>query len=173
MGERGRPRKYSPKQLERLAEDYFKTISRLVKVTEQAPTGQRDANGHMIFESKPVKNQLGEEIWATEYLVPPTVAGLCRTLGIDRATWGRYCNGELHPEMAEVTERIRDQLRAWNEEQLLTRPGKDLKGIIFNLENNYGYKERHSVEHSGPGARELSLEEKLTAIREIFGERGE
>jgi hypothetical protein len=46
-------------------------------------------------------------------------------------------------------EEARGRLRAWREEQLLTR--KHVKGIIFDLENNYGCRQKHQVEW-GPRA---------------------
>ena len=36
-------------------------------------------------------------------------------------------------------------MHAYLEQEMLTRPGKDLKGILFNLENNYGYSEKVSM----------------------------
>ena len=47
-------------------------------------------------------------------------------------------------------------MRAWNQMQLLTREGKDLKGIIFNLENNYGYSEKRQVELGERASRAVS-----------------
>ena len=83
-------------------------------------------------------------MWVTEYLVVPSVGGLCEFLGIHRSTWAEYCSQE---EFSDTTTRVQGRLRAWREEQLLTR--KDVKGIIFDLENNYGYKEHRDVRITG------------------------
>lgn len=36
-------------------------------------------------------------------------------------------------------------MEAWLVEQLLSREGKDVKGIVFNLAANYGYRDRQEA----------------------------
>lgn len=141
----GAPRKYTKKKLSEAVQKYFDSISREKTVTEKVPTKEKDSEGHTIYEDIPVYSKLGEKIVVTEYVVPPTVGGLCQFLGITRETWSKYCDKEEHPEFSDTTTRARGRMRAWNEEQLLVRAGKDIKGIIFNLENNYGYGEKSEV----------------------------
>lgn len=123
-------------------ERYFLSISRQVEVTERVDSGRRDAYGHVIYNQKPVLNALGEPVYRTEYLIPPNVRGLCECLGIDKSTWAHYTDRKEHPEYARTADEVYERLKAWNEEELLTREGKDLKGIIFNLEHNYGYSDK-------------------------------
>lgn len=150
MGKRGRPRSYdTAEQLSRAVNKYFKSITRKVKVTERVDTGARDDKGHVIFETVPVKNALGKEVEITEFIVPPCKADLYDFLGIDKSTWANYSDKEKHPEFAEITAAVHERMKAWRERELLTRPGKDIKGIQFDLENNYGYRERRSVEVTG------------------------
>lgn len=142
----GAPKKYDdPEKLERAINRYFKSITREVVLTEKKSTGEKDKDGHMIFEDVPIKNGLGQEMKVTEYIIPPSVYELCLFLKISESTWNNYCDPTKHPEFLGPTTRARGRMRAWNERELLTRSGKDLKGIIFNLENNYGYKERLDV----------------------------
>lgn len=141
----GRPRKYTPKKLREKVNEYFDSITRIVEVTEQVPTGNLDSKGHMIFETRPVLNRLGLPAQVEEYIIPPTVGGLCEFLGINRSTWAEYCNTDKHPEFSNTTTRTRGRMRAYLELQLLTRSGKDVKGIIFDLQNNYGYKEKLEI----------------------------
>ena len=148
---RGRRKEYTPEKLERAVERYFKSITRRVQVTEYVPTGEKDKDGHAIMEKVPVLNSLGKEVWVTEYIVPPSQADLVDFLGIHRSTWNNYSDAEKNPQFAEITTRAWERMKAWNERELKTRPGKDLKGIIFNLENNYGYRERQSVDLNGGG----------------------
>lgn len=142
-----RPKKYDANSLRKAVDKYFLSITRKVQVTEKVDTGRKDSSGHIIWETKPVTNQLGKELWVTEFLVPPTVAGLCEFLGIHRSTWAEYCDPELHPELTDTTTHARGRMQGWREEQLITR--KDVKGIVFDLQNNYGYRERQSVEVTG------------------------
>lgn len=158
----GAPKKYkSAKSFDKAVEEYFQSITRLVTVTEKKATGQRDKQGHVIYEDAKVINALGKEVIVTEYIVPPSVYDLCQFLGISESTWNNYCDPGKHPEFLGTIARARGRMRAWNEHQLLTRSGRDLKGIIFNLENNYGYKQR--LEVSG------SVESFLAQVEEAGG----
>ena len=75
-------------------------------------------------------------------------------------------------------------MEAYLEEQLLTRE-KNVQGLIFNLQNNYGWREKREVELGGETrrtvadsaqARTLSIAEKMAVLREAskaLGEMGE
>ena len=141
----GAPKKYTARTLKKAVEEYFKSITREVVMTENKPTGEKDKMGHMIYEAVEIVNSLGKKMVITEYLVPPTVGGLSDYLGIHRDTWNDYCNREKHPEFSDTTTYAQGRIHAYLERESLTRQGKDLKGVLFNLENNFGYKERHEI----------------------------
>lgn len=149
MAGRGRPRKYTPERLKKAVERYFLSISRRVEVTERVDTGLRDGMGHVIYRQEPVENALGERVYQVEYFFPPSMRGLYEALGIDKSTWAVYADHEKHPELARITDGVYERMKAWNENELLTRAGKDLKGIIFNLEKNYGYDRTGAAEGEG------------------------
>ncbi len=157
-----RPKKYTRKTFEEAVERYFRSIS-----------GMREARNGI---GQPLLNDEGEPIMARVYAVPPTISGLCLFLGIDRSTWQNYCNAEEEPEMARVAAQARARMEAYLEEQLLTRE-KSVQGIIFNLQNNYGWKNKVEMEigeetrKSGIGS--MSLEEKMAAICEAAKSMGE
>lgn len=168
-----RPKKYNKKTLEEAVDRYFASITRTVTVTELVETGERDSMGHKIYERKSVLNSLGEEAKVEEYIVPPTVGGLCQALGIHRSTWTEYCDNELHPEFSDTTTRARGRLRAYLEQQLLIR--KDVKGIIFDLQNNHGYSEKRQVELGDRASKaiyaaSMSMGEKKELLEEIARE---
>ena len=71
-----------------------------------------------------------------------------------------YANADKHPEFVETITYVRGRMRDWNEKELLMREGKNINGIIFNLENNYGYRERTQVSVNG------SLEQYLSKLEE-------
>ncbi len=143
---KGRKSKYrTAKALERAIQAYVRRYSRVVPFTEEYDTGERDDKGHTITGQRPVLAEDGEPVTYRAWAIPPNVGGLCRELGISRQTWSEYCDPARHPEFAEATEWIRDLMQTWLEEQLLTRPDKELKGIIFNLENNYRYRQHVEV----------------------------
>ena len=157
----GAKKKYTARQLEKAVDLYFRSISRDKTVTEKQPTGDKDSYGHDILEDMPVLNGLGNPVVITEYLVPPTVGGLASFLGIHRSTWHAWCDAAVYPDYQDVVQDANSRLHAYLEQESLTRPGKDLKGVIFSLENNFGYREKASVQVSGGGA---GLEEYLSAL---------
>lgn len=127
---------------------------------EKIYTGERDEKGHLIPIPVPVRNRAGEEMRRLEYLIPPTVGGLCRHLGISRDTWAAYCDREQYPEFSDTTTQARERMRAYLEDELLTREGKNVRGIIFNLQANYGMSERREIELTGGALEELLRAEK-------------
>lgn len=167
----GKPKKYTARTLARAVDAYFDSITREVEVTEQVDTGRRDRQGHRVFESRPVTNKLGQTVRVTEYLVPPSVRELCCSLGITRATWSNYADPDKHPELAGTVREACERMKAWNERELVTRPGKDVRGIIFNLQANYGYGPRAepapALQEDDPITR--SLKEAAHALRKTDG----
>lgn len=129
-------RKYSKKTLKEAVQAYFDSITREVEIKERVDSGKRDSYGHVIWELVPVQNKLGETAKTTEYLVPPTIGGLCLHLGISYATWSRWHTGEENEDIAGILEDVRDRMLAWRMEQVLSR--KDVKGLVWELEVNYG-----------------------------------
>ena len=152
----GRPKKYkSKKALEEAIERYFRSISRTIQAQE-ALTGSK------------IYNDDGEAIMLTQYIRPPSITGLCLHLGIDRSTWQNYCDEQQHPEFAAITGMTRSRIEAWLEEQLLIRE-KGVQGIIFNLQNNYGWKQKQEVElgektRKAAAEEHMSLQDKLAVI---------
>lgn len=157
------------KALMREVRQYLDSISRTVEVTEQVATREVDEKGHPIYERKPVYNDRGEIIHTREYLVPPTITGICLHLGITPGKWKQWCDHQAHPELEEATEWVAGILQAWSEEQLLTR--KDVRGVVFHLQNNHGYTQKMEVE-AGPQTRAaqqaLTTQEKLALLQELW-----
>ena len=133
----GAPKKYTKQALEAAVREYFASITREVVIQERVPTGKKDAWGHDVYEWRDVENSLGEKAKRTEYLVPPTLGGLCIHLGIANSTWSRW---KEHPKKSEtfkdIFEFVEDRMIAWRKEQVLIR--KDVKGLIWDLEVNHG-----------------------------------
>lgn len=171
----GAPKKYTARKLEKEIKRYFDSITREVQVTEKKPTGRKDEMGHEICEEVPVLNKLGEPVTVTEYIVPPTVGDLSDFLEIHRSTWDNYCDQEKYPEFFDTIMYARGRMHAYLERETLTRQGKDLKGVLFNLENNYGYSEKRQVELGERASKAVStaaipLEERKALLEEIAKE---
>lgn len=142
-GAPGRPREYAtPEELEEAVEAYFDGITRTVNVVELVDSGRRDDNGHVVYEPVQIKNDNGELIRKTEYVLPPTVTDLCLCLGITRQTWANYSHREGY---RRVTERAKTRMMGYLERELLTRT-KGIQGVIFNLEHNHDWKEKKGAD---------------------------
>lgn len=169
----GRKKKYTPLGLQKAVDRYFDSISRVRILTERVPTGEKDDKGHVIFEEKEIINNLNEPMTVNEFIIPPTVGGLCDALGIHRSTWAEYCDEEKNPQFSDTTTRARGRMRAYLEQALLTR--KDVKGIIFDLQNNYGYTDKKEVELGSKaqkilGAATLPPEEREELLSALIEE---
>lgn len=135
----GRPRAYeTPEDLREAVEAYFVGISRTVDAVELVDSGKKDGDGHVIYERVPIKNDLGEVIRVTEFVLPPTVTDLCLFLGITRQTWANYAGRDGY---RAVVERAKAKMTGYLERELLTRK-KGLQGVIFNLTHNHDWKDR-------------------------------
>lgn len=173
----GRHKAYStPGALRRGVQQYFDSIRVLRKVTERVPTGELTAKGRPVFETREVLDLRGEVIVEPVWIRPPTVSGLCLALGISRMTWDSYGRAEENPELAPVVAEARAVLEAYLEEELLKRE-KGVQGVIFNLQNNYGWREKREVELGEAarrvvGAEAITMAEKLALIREVSGQLG-
>lgn len=130
----GAKRKYTAKGLAEKVEAYFASITRTVTLKERIETEETDEKGNPVYKTVPICNDSGEQIRQVEYVVPPTVLGLCDYLGISCKTWDSYCEDERY---GNTTIRARTRMYAYLQGQTLTRPDKALKGILFNIENNF------------------------------------
>jgi len=156
-------KKYTARSFAKAVKRYFDSISREAGVTEKKPTCRLDKYGHMIFEDVPVENRLGETMKRIEFLLPPTVSGLCVALKIHRSTWSDYAKD---PEFADTVACAGGLMRAWLEEQSLMRQGKDFRGVEFNLVHNFGVGKEVAADAGG-------TVEDLLAQLEAAGEGGQ
>lgn len=131
-------KKYTGRTLKKAVLAYLESIRRETEVTQMQPTGDLDRYGHPIMEPVKLLNGQGEPVLVLDYIDPPTVGSLCRRLGIHRATWAEYANEDTHPDMAEAVTIFRDARLAYLERELLTRDGKDVRGVEFDLQQNHG-----------------------------------
>lgn len=154
-----RPKKYTRKALREAVERYFDSISREIEITEKVDSGKRDSYGHVIWDTVPVENKLGEVAKATEYLVPPTLGGLCSFLEIDQSTWSRWNDKKKYPSYAEIIEDVRQRMIVWRQEQVLTR--KHIAGLVWDMETNWGAKQKNEKQDDKPDMVVTGLPEEF------------
>lgn len=165
----GRKKEYTPEKFASAVERYFRSITRTVTAKERYDTGNKDSSGHQIFAERDILNDKGKKITYTEYVIPPSITALCLYLGITRDTFCRYAAEE---GFTDTVTHARGRIEAYLEEQLMT--GKKVQGIIFQLKNNYGWKDQRELE-LGDKTREtmsenMSLKEKMELVKKISGE---
>ena len=149
-----RAKRFSPRSLEAAVDRYFASIRRTVVATERVETGPK------TFEERPILSDTGEPILCREFVVAPTVWGLCEALGVTPAEWNRLCDRREHPEFQDAVQRASGLMREWREQSLLTR--KDVRGLIYHLQNHLGGLD----ELSGGEDEPMSLAEKGRLLEE-------
>ena len=73
---------------------------------------------------------------------PYTVTGLAMALDLDRKALISYGDKE---EFSYAIKKAKAKVERWLEENLVSGQG-NATGIIFNLKNNYGYKDRQELD---------------------------
>ena len=104
-----------------------------------------------------------------EYFQRPSVSGLCGYLHMHRDTFNEYSR---HEDYADICAAAKNEIEAYLCSQLGS--GKGDSGIIFNLQNNFGWKQKQEVE-LGRDTREsmkhaATYHEKLAMLRADDGE---
>lgn len=162
---RGRPMKYkSADALYEAIDGYFDSISYTETLKKKLPSG----------EEVVLRSDGGRELKVLVYVTPPGITAMCLAIGIDPSTWENYSNPEIHPEFSDVTRWAKARIEAYLEEQVNTRDRP--QGVIFNLENNYGWKHKREVDVNskvtGSIAQigDISLDEKMRMIAEAAQE---
>jgi hypothetical protein len=87
----------------------------------------------------------------------PTVEGLAYHLGMTRQTLLNY---EEKEQFFDTIKRAKQRIGIALEQRLY---GNNVTGIIFNLKNNFGWKDKTETEHSGTVGLSDMTEEQINA----------
>ena len=98
---------------------------------------------------------INEKDGAEERIFAPTISGLALHLGVDRRTIVNYSNKE---EFFPTIKKARARIEAHLEKKLF---GNNVTGLIFNLKNNFDWKDKSEVAQTNI---ELSHEEWLDSL---------
>lgn len=156
----GRPRALSAKAFRAGVEAYFRKISFEKPLTRDEPMETVDENGivrpmldehgHVLKRRVAVKDMDGNPITRTEYAEAPGISALCLDLGIDKATFTRYASAAPGENLSAADAKIYRASAEWAkariEAYLEAKLGeKNNRGVIFNLQENYGWKNRSEI----------------------------
>lgn len=163
----GRPRIYKSVGAFRKAVDgYFTAITRERKLTEWVDCGERTNRGKPILREVDVMGIDGQPVMVLDYAVPPTMPALLLTIGVSKSSWDNYRSRDGY---AEVCADAKLRIEAYLAEQAVLRDKP--QGVLFTLENNYGWKSAKEVELGRETraalAMDMSMEEKMALIREM------
>ena len=93
----------------------------------------------------------GAKLW----LRPPTMAGLGLALGLSRQGLLNYGNENKKDKgFVDTVTHARRIVESFNEEMLHT--GKNPSGTMFNMINNFGYKQKYETKNEHTGSLSLA-----------------
>ena len=170
VGKRGKPRIYkTPEDFRKAVETYFDSITRERKLTEWVDSGKRTNNGKPLMEEREVLGLDGQPVMVFDYVVPPTMPALLLSIGVSKTAWHDYRNREGY---AEVCADAKLRIEAHLAEQAVIRDNP--RGVMFTLENNYGWRSSQEVELGRETrsalAMDMTMAEKMALIRAAAAE---
>lgn len=118
----GRASYKTDRELKEAVVSYFDSISKVCTVS--------DGKGN------PILNELGEKVSERRFFVTPSLSGLCAYLGVPKSEWDSL--KKRFPNASKTAETV---LEAYLEEELINRK-TGVTGIMFNLQNNFGWKDK-------------------------------
>jgi hypothetical protein len=141
----GRPRKFKTVQeLQNAIDYYFDSITITHKVFDTV-VDEEDKDGKVIKSHKePRLNNAREQITYDEYIERPSILGMCLHMGIHRDTLLEY---EALVEYSDTVKAAKSKIEQYVEQQLYRKD--QVTGIIFNLKNNFGWKDKQEIETTG------------------------
>lgn len=162
----GRPRIYkSVAAFKKAVDGYFLAITRERKLTEFVDSGERTNKGKPIMVERDVIGIDGQPVIVLDYVMPPTMPALQLTIGVSKSSWDNYRQREGY---AEVCADAKLRIEAYLAEQAVLRDKP--QGVLFTLENNYGWKSSKEIELGDKTraalAMDMTMDEKLALIRE-------
>ncbi len=89
---------------------------------------------------------------------PYTLSGLCVHLGITRDTFARYAKQD---KFSDTIKAVRLRVENYAEECLFDK-NQNVTGVIFNLKNNFGWRDKIEQEVSGKDGGPIETDNKWT-----------
>lgn len=123
-------------------------------------------NGAWV-KGEPILGLDGEPLVVDEYVYPPSMCDLENYLMISRETMSNYRDRTGYADVIEAAER---RIKAYKLRLLDDPANKNSRGLIFDLENNHGMRERRedTVRQTTADISDaLTPEQKLDALRKL------
>lgn len=126
--------KFTKEELEEKIKNYFDSI------TISVPRTRKPNNPDMEVDDdfrEPVLNDLWEQIIDREYVWIPSILWLCEYLDIHKDTLLEYEKVDI---FSVTVKKAKMKIEKYNAEQLYRK--EQVTGIIFNLKNNFDWKDK-------------------------------
>jgi hypothetical protein len=134
----GRPPKFKSKEdLEKKIQAYFDSC--FEEVWEDRP--KRDDKGDIILDKD--GNKIEEHVKVRKNIRPLTITGLATALDTTRETLLDYQGKKRY---SDTIKKAKGMIENFTEEKLFSN---NVAGVIFNLKNNYDWKDSAALELSG------------------------
>lgn len=141
----GRPLKF---------QDVRKLQEEIIKYFESCWSQKIDMFGNPVFLKDAKGNKTDQKVMVQTK--PYTISGLAVHLDCSRDTLYNYEHDkheDLEPQLAsqfsDTIKKAKDTIYAYAEEYLYS--GKNPTGAIFNLKNNWGWKDKQEFDHTSRG----------------------
>lgn len=146
----GRPPKYSNvEEMQVLIDAYFLSCHKEIWINHSKVDKK---TGETINNWQPVLDRDGSI--KTEQIKPYTVTGLAASLGMTRQGLVDYSNKD---EFTDTIKAAKSKIEQFSEETLYT--ARNPVGAIFNLKNNWGWKDKHETDVNLAGGVTIKWEE--------------
>ena len=167
-------KKYTAKQFRAAVEAYFDSITRTTPLIVAEPDlvpgaapgefkPRKEIFGRAALKYVQPKTKNGQTAQTEEYIIQPTLSGLCLCLGISRQTWARYAKEKGY---RDAVQQARLRIETYLQDLLMQKNSS--AGAKFSLEHNFGWGGAagpDGAQEAQEQAEELSLAEKLELLR--------
>lgn len=157
----GRPKKFeSVEELDKLIKAYFDScfepVYRQVVLPQYRGKPMRELTQE-AFTYEAVLNPDGTQ--KVKQIEPLTITGLALALGTTRETLLRFESGDYDSDesalkmrnFSDTIKAAKQKIENYVERQLFR--DKNVTGVIFNLKNNYAWKDEQHIDHTSKGER--------------------
>ena len=121
-----------------------------------SPEKKKHAGGRPPIYNNPEQMQSIIDDYFTEAADKPTVTGLALALGLNSRQ--SILNYEVKPEFVDTVKRAKQRVQQALEKHLYSQ---SVAGVIFNLKNNFGWRDTQEININDVTPSRLRLEEQL------------
>ncbi len=172
-------KKYTSKAFRAAVDGYFRSITRRKRLIIAEPdlkesktrgefVPRKTIFGHPASVYRQPLDGNGRPMEIDEYMIQPTITGLCTALGISKQTWSRYAREKGYRETVEDA-----RLRIETHLQDLLMEKNSARGAQFSLEYNFGWTDKKNADNDADeptqdvGVGDMPLPDKLALLREM------